>query len=138
MGTESRRGSSTVIYSTLDGNKIILEEDKVATRYDEEKPMMALVDSYAHTELARVLTFGASKYDRENWRKGMQWSRCISSLERHIAAFKMGQDVDPETGINHMAHAMCNAMFLVWYSEHRKEFDDRWRESDGHTTHTSD
>lgn len=55
----------------------------------------------------------------------MKWSTVLASLKRHIHAFESGEDVDAESGLGHMAHAMCNAMFLVEYSKFRREFDDR-------------
>ena len=38
-------------------------------KYDGEKPMMHLLPPKAINEVAKVLTFGAQKYDEENWRK---------------------------------------------------------------------
>lgn len=136
MGNGSGRRSSTPIYPAVDSTTFTVTEfDEKhgaytvgeATKYDSEKPRMSLIDPEALIELAKVLTFGAEKYDAENWRKGMDWSRLISSLLRHINAFQRGEDTDPETGLSHMAHAMCNCMFLVWYSNYRKEYDDRYR-----------
>ena len=38
-------------------------------KYDGEKPQMYLLPPKAITEVAKVLTFGASKYGPDNWRK---------------------------------------------------------------------
>ena len=97
-----------------------------AAKYDTGKPRMDLLDPLALEQLARVLTFGAEKYEANNWRKGMKWSRIQASLLRHIAAFMDGQDMDPETGLPHIAHAMCNCMFLLRYMEDHREGDDRY------------
>jgi hypothetical protein len=90
---------------------------------------MSLIDPYAITELAKVLTQGAEKYAAHNWRKGLKISECIDSLERHTAAFNdaMQSDLDPETQLHHMSHVMCNAMFIVWLQKYRPDCDDRWK-----------
>lgn len=94
------------------------------TKYDSEKPRMDLLDSYALEELSKVLTFGAAKYEPNNWRKGIAITRLTSSLLRHVFAFMRGEAKDPETGLSHIAHAMCNCMFILWTMKHKPEFND--------------
>jgi hypothetical protein len=36
-------------------------------------------------------------------------------------------DYDDETGLHHMAHVACNAMFLVWYALKGGGTDDRYK-----------
>ena len=96
-------------------------------KFDQEKPRMDLLDAYALIETAKVMTFGASKYEDHNWRKGMKYGRFIAALLRHIFAFMRGEDNDPETGLSHIAHAMCCCMFLLWTVKHRPDLDDRWK-----------
>ena len=100
-----------------------------ADRFNEGKPKHSLIDAEFEAELAKVLTFGAKKYAPNNWRKGLPWMETMDSLKRHINAFMdpSCSDLDEETGLHHMAHVACNAMFLVWYSKHRTEFDDRYK-----------
>ena len=33
-------------------------------------------------------------------------------MQRHIWAWKQGEQIDPESEIHHLAHAMCCLMFL--------------------------
>lgn len=68
------------------------------------------------------------KYPNNNWRKGMNWSIVIDCLERHLACFKAGEDVDPEDGIPHLWKILTNAAFLVEYSKTCPELDDRYKE----------
>jgi hypothetical protein len=72
-----------------------------------------------------VLTKGAEKYAERNWELGMKWSKVISSLKRHTAAFERGEDYDKETGLLHTAHIMCNAAFLTEYYKIYPQGDDR-------------
>lgn len=105
-------------------------------KYDAGKVPLDLVDARAVMELARVLDFGAQKYTRivdgvlvsgrNNWRKGLEYSRLIGAIERHTSAIKMREDVDPETGLLHAAHLMCEVMFLLHFQiKGRTELDDR-------------
>jgi hypothetical protein len=49
------------------------------------------------------------------------------ALLRHTFKFIRGETYDEETGLHHMAHVMCNAMFLVNWSVTHPELDDRYR-----------
>lgn len=97
-------------------------------KFDGDKPRMDLLDPYAIEQLAKVLAFGAKKYDAHNWRKGIRKSRLIAAALRHLFTYMMGEDLDPESNLSHVAHAMCCCMFLLGL-EHKLELDDRWKES---------
>ena len=73
----------------------------------------------------RVLEFGAKKYSVGNWAKGMQWSVCFNSAMSHLSWATTGQVKDKESGLSHLAHAMCNLLFLKSYETLYPEGDDR-------------
>jgi hypothetical protein len=98
-----------------------------AVKHDQEKPRMDLFSFIALTKLAEVLTTGAKKYSPHNWRQGFEWSRLLGAAFRHMFAWGMGQDKDPETGHSHIAHAMCNLMFLMEHIENKLGSDDRYK-----------
>ena len=83
-------------------------------KYDGEKPKMHLLPPKAILEVAKVLTYGAQKYDEENWRKvpDLQ-TRYSSAALRHIFAHLDGEEVDEESGLDHLAHAMCCLLFKL-------------------------
>lgn len=83
-------------------------------KYDGEKPKMHLLPPKATLEVAKVLTFGAQKYNEENWRKldNLQ-DRYSSGALRHIFAHIDKEDLDPESGLSHLAHAICCLMFKL-------------------------
>jgi hypothetical protein len=83
-----------------------------ALRYNQGKTQYSYIDLTCFQYTAQVLEFGAVKYDRDNWRKGMQTSKILDSLLRHIAAIQRGEVVDPESGLPHIGHIGCNVMFL--------------------------
>lgn len=99
-------------------------EDK-GKRYNDGKTRFDLIPQFAEQEYAKVLTKGAEKYAERNWELGMKWSKVISSMKRHLAAIERGEDFDPETGLLHSAHVMCNAGFLTEYYRIYPQGDDR-------------
>jgi hypothetical protein len=102
-----------------------MEHQEKGLRFNEGKTRHDLVPAYAQEQFAKVLTKGAIKYDDRNWELGMSWSSVLASLERHLLAIKRGEDFDPETGLLHSAHVMCNAAFLTEYYKIYPQGDDR-------------
>lgn len=84
-------------------------------KYDQNKPMWWLLPMEAVNEVVKVLTFGANKYGPENWHMLTDLrKRYLSACMRHIAAFRCGERNDKETGIHHLAHAICCLLFVLW------------------------
>lgn len=94
-------------------------------RYNQGKPRHDLVSWPAINELAKVLTAGSQKYDARNWEKGLSYSDTFASLQRHLTAWYGGEEYDQETGLPHMAHVLCNAMFLQHFALTNTGTDDR-------------
>jgi hypothetical protein len=99
----------TAIYNnaevgTLKGKKF----DNGKTRWDKFPWLGA-------EEVMKVMAFGAKKYDWDNWRGGMYWTRLVSAAIRHLVAYLLGEKLDPETGLSHFAHAATNCLFLAEY-----------------------
>lgn len=96
-----------------------------ALRFNAGKNRLDLVPHSLIENVGHVMTFGATKYAPNNWRLGMEWSKCIGSLKRHLNEFERGVDIDPETGCLHMAHIATNAAFLIEYARTHPDLDDR-------------
>jgi len=97
-------------------------------RFNDEKPKLSFVLDFPNTlaEVADVMTMGAEKYARNNWKEGGPFSESEDSLLRHLTAFHNCQDNDPESGKSHLAHIICNAAFILEnYERFGGEFDDR-------------
>lgn len=57
---------------------------------------------------------GAEKYGERNWvQNKVQTNTYISAMLRHIAAYKEGEDLDPESGISHLGHVMAGCAILL-------------------------
>lgn len=87
-------------------------------KFDGEKPQWYLVPWRALTTVVEVLTFGAQKYAPDNWKyvEGAR-HRYFDATQRHLVAWQEGEMTDPETGKNHLAHAICCLLFLLWFDQ---------------------
>lgn len=95
-------------------------------RYNNEKLRYDLMPTDSVAEFVKVLTYGAKKYAARNWERGQPWSVPYASCMRHLQAWHSGEDIDSESGLLHLAHAVCNLMFLLAF--HRRgmvALDDR-------------
>ena len=86
-------------------------------KYDGGKPCMALLLDGCPNALeavAQVLTFGAQKYAAHSWQTVPEGEeRYKSALLRHLTAVGKGEELDSESNLHHLAHAACNALFIL-------------------------
>jgi hypothetical protein len=101
------------------------EERGSGARYNDNKPDLSLIPFCTLEDEARVWMYGKGKYAAWNWAKGMDWSIPFACLQRHLAAWQRGEEVDPESGLPHLAHAMCNLRMLTLYAKTYPAGDDR-------------
>ncbi len=82
-------------------------------KFDGGKLQYGLLPPLALKATVEILTFGAEKYEPDNWKHVPDSKRrYFDAMQRHLWAWKEGEQSDPETGKNHLAHAMCCLMFL--------------------------
>jgi hypothetical protein len=92
---------------------VMAPQETKGRKFDGGKLEYGLLPPLALEETVKVLTFGAQKYERDNWQKVPDAKRrYFDALQRHVWAWKQGEQIDPESGIHHLAHAMCCLMFL--------------------------
>lgn len=83
-------------------------------KFDLDKPRYDLIPPEALHEIVNSLTYGAKKYDPENWKKVSNANqRYFAAAQRHIWAWKRGEEFDPESKIHHLACAAVNIMFIL-------------------------
>ena len=97
---------------------------------DDGKPPLDLIDAHFIEDVARVLLFGAKKYDLNQWQKGMSLGKALAGVLRHVYAMLRGEMTDPETGLSHAAHATCGLLFThyFWRTDGFKP-DDRFKKA---------
>lgn len=90
---------------------------EMGKKFDKGKPMVDLLVPEFIEDVAEIMTMGAEKYGLENWKKNLAKRRILAALYRHVLAYHRGETIDPESGLSHLCHVACNAMFLYWYDE---------------------
>jgi len=82
-------------------------------KFDGGKPQYGLLPPNALRATVDILTFGAEKYEPDNWKHVPDSKRrYFDAAQRHLWDWKNGEQNDPESGKNHLAHALCCLMFL--------------------------
>tara|TARA_B110000285_G_scaffold225518_1_gene283888 strand:- start:619 stop:1005 length:387 start_codon:yes stop_codon:yes gene_type:complete len=100
-------------------------------KFDSEKPKMHLLPPKALFEVAKVLTFGAEKYAEENWRVVPDaQNRYASASLRHMFSHIDGEELDQETDLSHLAHAICCLLFKLELELENESEEEGLREPD--------
>lgn len=87
------------------------KEKKVGIKHDEGKLRYDLFPVNSMEGIAEVLTFGANKYSDENW-KNVEKERYLAGCFRHIQAYRKGEELDKESGLHHLYHAISCLIFI--------------------------
>ena len=94
-------------------------------KYDGGKPRPSLLFNgmpRALSHVIDVLTFGAQKYEAHSWQEvenGIE--RYNDAKLRHMLSLAKGEEVDAESGIEHLAHEACNILFVLELALRAKE-----------------
>ena len=94
---------------------MMTNDRKQSAKADKDKPMLELIPPEALEALGRVLTHGATKYSANSWQAlDDAKNRYRGALLRHYVAYcKDSGGRDSESGLLHIEHVLCNAMFLA-------------------------
>ncbi len=106
-----------------------MDNKEKGKKYDNnylEKPPLDLIPYEALELMAQVMGMGREKYGRSQWTGGIEYSRLTNAAGRHMGQFSKGIDLDDESKLNHIGHAMVNLAMLVWMIQNKPEMDDRW------------
>ena len=83
-------------------------------KFDGNKLEYGLLPPLALRAVVEILTIGAQKYERDNWKHVPDAKRrYFDATMRHMWDSKCGEKYDEETNKSHLAHAICNLMFLL-------------------------
>jgi hypothetical protein len=78
------------------------------------KTPLGLIPSCAMEQTAWVHQLGSEKYGNFNWRDtGVCAITYVNAIMRHLNAWRDGEDLDPESGMSHLAHIACNCNILM-------------------------
>lgn len=103
------------------------EEVTEGKKYDTGKNRMGLVlqgFSNALWEVGRVGTFGCQKYGEGNWQyleNGID--RYKDALFRHLFQWMRGEEIDKESGIKHLSHALWNLCAVLEFTLRQEKIE---------------
>ena len=108
--------SNGLIHNDTNSEVVSIDTNTVqlAERKNAGKAKLSLVDLSCMEPAAHVLenSLNSGKYGRNDWQKGFPISSIIDSLLRHIGRLQKGEWIDKDSGLPHVGHIQCNALFL--------------------------
>lgn len=121
---EGKRQWSLVDFESLEPMVEVLEygahkysvyEDEQGIQYKGDEISI----SYVKEKNLKVISSG-----RDNWKKGFPLTEISESLLRHQFALLKGELIDPQSGLPHIGHLLCNALFFAYTLRHKPEFNN--------------
>jgi hypothetical protein len=112
----------------LSGRVIHVCKKKEGIKHDQGKPDHSLLPPDALVDIIRVYELGVRKYGRDNWRRGLAYSRIFGAIMRHLWAWWKGEEINKEDdNLSHLAQAAWGCLTLLEYTRTAKYglFDDR-------------
>lgn len=103
-----------------------------ALKHDDNKPDLALLPYPALVEMSQAFMYGERKYARHNYRHGFETHRLIGAALRHIYKWENGEDLDPESGVSHLGHALASIAMLITNIAEDAATDTRHRKKTDH------
>lgn len=92
----------------------------------DTKVPLWLLSPVAKAQWSLAQYAGMTKYGAWNWRKaGIRTSVYLSALERHLEAYKGGEQCDPVDGTHHLGNIMACAAIILDAEAAGKLTDDR-------------
>lgn len=92
----------------------------------QKKTPLRVVPPILDLEVSGPLSQGAQKYGSYNWRhKDISLALHLEAIERHLAAYKDGENRAPDSGFTHLAHAAATIAILMDAGSMGTLIDDR-------------
>lgn len=99
------------------------------TAIGSKKPGTAAIPPIAIIAMGRAMRDGEIKYGRFNWRdKTVTTSVYTDAIDRHMLAFRDGEDLASDSGVEHLAHVMACCSILLDAMSVGNLNDDRRRD----------
>lgn len=103
-------------------NTLTIDAKPIGNKDDLDKLRWDLLPMDVIEDVVKVLTYGAKKYSDDNWKLiDNPINRYYSAMMRHLIDWKVyNEQNDKESGLPHLAHALCCLVFINWFSRHNK------------------
>lgn len=101
-----------------------------ANKEFEGKSRWSLIPFNSLEELLKVYEFGSKKYEDNNWKKGLKYSKIFDALQRHIVNewWNNAANKDYESELHPLAHAAFWCLMVIHMEQNKEKyvsFDDR-------------
>lgn len=97
----------------LNNNKLDTKNTNPKDSIGIRKAPMSTVPANVLAEIGVAMLEGASKYGRHNYRvAGVRASVYYDAAMRHLMAWWEGEDIDPDSGMSHIAKALASLVVL--------------------------
>lgn len=115
----------------IDNNKIKEFASGAKRENKDNKSRPDLISPYFQERLGFVLAKGAIEHEERNWEKGIPNESFLSSMERHLIAYKMSINKGISCNIpendDHLGQMAFNLMGLIHNEEVEKIYKNRGR-----------
>lgn len=109
----------------LDDDPTHLNPKDLLAQHEDRVPL-DLLEHAADMLIARALQAGAREYGRRNFRLSpIKASTYGAAIKRHIGAWLDGEEVDPKSGLPHIAHVGANVHVILSALDAGTFIDDR-------------
>lgn len=119
-----KRGKES-LFSKCNKDNLLTDDEKETLKFDQDKPDFTLIPQEALLELAKVFSYGAKKYAKDNYSLGTNYRRYIAAAHRHINQWLRNEDIDSESQTNHLANAAASLLMVLDNQITNKGTDDR-------------
>lgn len=100
----------------IEAEKPAMARSDMALRHNEGKLDWTLLDFESLEPLVKVMTYGATKYDRDNWMLPCpDPKQHLQSAMRHLISLIGGEEFDKESGERHSGHICANMMMYNYH-----------------------
>lgn len=108
-------GAEDIMMNEEEAKEVIkLMREEKGKKNDKNKPRFSLLPWDALEKVVEVMEYGAKKYEENNWKHVKNgYTRYINAAYRHLSAMMQGKDLDPESGLTHIAHATTCLLFSL-------------------------
>lgn len=102
----------------------LVEVSNKGMKFGAEKLRWDLLPWEELRDVVEILTVGAEKYEPNNWQQVEDPEKAFfRPLQGHIMDWHHKSKIDDEeggSGKSHLAHAVCNALFLMWFDKQQE------------------
>lgn len=120
--------SSQIVVKDADGKEVVtLGAMNPKSAAGRAKPaLFSVIPTAALVHLGEVMKLGANKYGAFNWRETKVPAEVyVDAAGRHLLSWFDGENIDPESGMSHLAHVMACCAIIIDAQENGMLDDNR-------------